>query len=1253
MTKSCCCAIARFAIPARLGLLTLVILSSACIAAGAEDVYTITYHGSRDELRPGTDADTYWKNCALEQPSAHPAPADPELRGPGCMKLLLVWGEALARDGADISDADRARQTNRVEPEQVEHERGKAFVQRAFELLRSDLDRLSGAALDRRLEIHRQLDLQVNWAGVGVFFKNLAPVHAAAANYYLTVWSLLVNPPSTFRAFQFKFETAERLKTIFHDIVFNNELREFNGIMPAALNFFDDAYAFHHAPPPDPGDPSAPKFVEALLHDEVNIEGAGYGVYPGERKLQPLFPLIRTDLELALQVLNAAAAAKLMTPADLDPRIKSAQTAIAALKVGELRSWIDRWHKRNDRVAEAETREQLVKIYAEQKDLATAEREEKQVCALLLETGDRKEWSTQMMVLATIRVAAKEWAEVLRMLPPVQDKLLDFSDFETLRTSMQYQASAWQALNRKADIDWDAKLRPWSGDVKSLSSLNLNAPDTAAANQLAEWLKEPGHLPSNRFPVRMALSRALTAQRRFQEAEAVTKEALADADRFEGKSIKQDLLERLLTIESARGSLGEFYSTLEQYERVGRELHGENWLQTDGIPIAQVLYRIRDFPKSQALVEAEEEREQWKVLRDPRMLRSVDTALQQNQMLRARIDLERGRKSSAEKRIAGLDQYAADLKSRPVTLEDERDAKLQLLQQLAEMSMALGRHEKALAYAQQLLAATDPLKQTDRWVSVKIAEARALMALNRDASEHIARFQELAPHFTEYKDLGAEHAVDMEIVVADYYAGKHDTARSVEWLTRALELANQLGAIDQQVEIHRKLGDNALAQNDPPHAIEEFRRSISLLSSVSKSIPSDLGKVGYRGERSTAISRLVVTLYDQYRATGAKQHVEEMFQAVEEGKARALAEMMFGSTSTALPNFGVPAVQRALPPDGLLLEYYIPDDPRDAVFRFQIGRDTIAVAALPIRASELKRRVQAHLDDATSSPDSYDDAAFRRNAADLGRILLPENLGGPGNHQLLIAPAGSLYLFPFSLLANEKGRFIDEDDELSLSYLPNAAFLLQPAPLLSELKRAAGFGNPAGEPEQASTARKPELRAALEQAFHKWSGGTIAWEQPLTPQQFLDRVSQADNLFLYSHATFLPDDPISSYIKLSVDSGDDGHLSAERLLAQKIGHGLWVLAACSTGSGDVESGDEVLGLPRALLQAGASSVIVSLWEVDQVLSMQLMTALYNNLATGMTLSAALHSAANDLRRAGRPPFDWAPFILTGHYGFRN
>jgi CHAT domain-containing protein len=92
---------------------------------------------------------------------------------------------------------------------------------------------------------------------------------------------------------------------------------------------------------------------------------------------------------------------------------------------------------------------------------------------------------------------------------------------------------------------------------------------------------------------------------------------------------------------------------------------------------------------------------------------------------------------------------------------------------------------------------------------------------------------------------------------------------------------------------------------------------------------------------------------------------------------------------------------------------------------------------------------------------------------------------------------------------------------------------------------------------------------------------------------------------------------------------------------------LVVLSACDTGRGDVLLGQGVYGLRRAFMVAGAETVVMSLWKVDDETTRTLMEAYYSNLLAGQGRAAALREAMRKVRRAQPHPYYWAPFIAMG------
>ncbi|HEX8698829.1 MAG TPA: CHAT domain-containing tetratricopeptide repeat protein [Myxococcaceae bacterium] len=92
---------------------------------------------------------------------------------------------------------------------------------------------------------------------------------------------------------------------------------------------------------------------------------------------------------------------------------------------------------------------------------------------------------------------------------------------------------------------------------------------------------------------------------------------------------------------------------------------------------------------------------------------------------------------------------------------------------------------------------------------------------------------------------------------------------------------------------------------------------------------------------------------------------------------------------------------------------------------------------------------------------------------------------------------------------------------------------------------------------------------------------------------------------------------------------------------------LVVLSACDTGRGDVKLGQGIYGLRRALVVAGAETVVMSLWKVDDDTTSTLMEVYYRHLLAGHGRAIALREAMRQLRATKPHPHYWAPFIVLG------
>ena len=96
------------------------------------------------------------------------------------------------------------------------------------------------------------------------------------------------------------------------------------------------------------------------------------------------------------------------------------------------------------------------------------------------------------------------------------------------------------------------------------------------------------------------------------------------------------------------------------------------------------------------------------------------------------------------------------------------------------------------------------------------------------------------------------------------------------------------------------------------------------------------------------------------------------------------------------------------------------------------------------------------------------------------------------------------------------------------------------------------------------------------------------------------------------------------------------------------------LSACQTGFNEISEADEIMGLSRALLYAGASSALLSLWSVDAESTLEWMLDFYSRLwyqtsGVRQPKATAFQQATLALREKRPDPFYWAPFVLMGDW----
>jgi CHAT domain-containing protein/Tfp pilus assembly protein PilF len=295
-------------------------------------------------------------------------------------------------------------------------------------------------------------------------------------------------------------------------------------------------------------------------------------------------------------------------------------------------------------------------------------------------------------------------------------------------------------------------------------------------------------------------------------------------------------------------------------------------------------------------------------------------------------------------------------------------------------------------------------------------------------------------------------------------------------------------------------------------------------------------------------------------------------------------------------------------------------------------------------------------------------------------LLQPASSVLAGKPKLLVVADGALSYIPFEALLTEPagGRSYRDLPYLlrqhSIAYIPSASVLAglrepRQEPVPADRKQVVAFAPFAGpgsktatrgaapsmgamgasrwsfEPLPASLREISEIASLYPEASLKFVGSE-ANEDAVTHNP---AVVGARRLHFATHAKIDEDSPERSALVLSERPGEDGLLEVAEIFNLKLSADLAVLSACETALGKEVTGEGLVGLSRAFFYAGVPSLVVSLWNVVDGSTPDLMLDFYKNLDQLQDKAKALQTAKISMITRGTyaHPSYWAPFILLG------
>lgn len=594
--------------------------------------------------------------------------------------------------------------------------------------------------------------------------------------------------------------------------------------------------------------------------------------------------------------------------------------------------------------------------------------------------------------------------------------------------------------------------------------------------------------------------------------------------------------------------------------------------------------------------------------------------------------------------------------------------------QAAQIYLETGEARQALETAEQcrviFSAAELPVRQAR---ACQIA-ARAALALGQQAqaAEYIGRLSALTSQYSlpglEFPgyQLQAELSVgrgDLEAALQSYELAM----QALERLVGAMMIEFRSGFIEDKTGLYEDAVDLCLRLSRPAAGMEiaERAKSRALLDMLAHRV--DLSMRAHRPEDQPLVNELLRLRRDRNHLLrrweagegfgqrggealleGTPMEVRQQVVALEKSITSLWHELLMRSADyardAALWQVRTEPVQPYLEPGTALLEYY---RVRDRLVVFVVTAEAVQVMRLPEEIAQIERLVQLVWLNLRS--------AVRLSGARLPALTL--NLQGvlerlytalfapvrdllAGASRLMVVPHGTLHYLPLHALFDGNNYLLEQYE---FSYLPVASLLR----FCLEARPADGGTAVLGH---TFGGQLPFTLTEARKIADLWRCQPLL-EAEATLENFRRQAGCAAVLHVAAHGDFRADNPLFSGLAL-----EDGWLTTLDIFNLPLQAELVTLSACQTGRSVVGGGDELLGLTRAFLAAGAASLLVSLWAVDDESTAVLMENFYKLLQAGASRRSALRSAQLQLLQEARfparyrHPYYWAPFFLVGNPG---
>ena len=514
-----------------------------------------------------------------------------------------------------------------------------------------------------------------------------------------------------------------------------------------------------------------------------------------------------------------------------------------------------------------------------------------------------------------------------------------------------------------------------------------------------------------------------------------------------------------------------------------------------------------------------------------------------------------------------------------------------------------------------------------------------------------------------------------------YETGKPEEALAIYKGLLSHPQLNEWGSIYWQILFD--MGKHSISVGKTGEGIQILEKAVSSIEEKRSTIDAEAGKIGFVGDKQAVYHSLIKALI-------AGKQYEQAFEYVERAKSRALVDLLASKKDFAVkgdneqeiktvlamndsaeveviiqdasidknktrsiqiktredlktkaPELAslvtvtsqpVSELQSLIPKEEALIEYYYRDKDMYA-FILSDGK----LQTVKLESEGLTEDVQAF----RKLIDTPNSTQFMDMSKKLYKRLFQPLESALNKRNLIIVSHGALHYLPMNALHDGNGYLIDR---YSIRMMPSASAMKY----LGEKKTAKGggilvFGNPdLGDPKyDLEYAQREAVEIAEIRPKSK-----VFVRKEATEGALRKYCKDYSYLHFATHGQFNPDAPLKSALLLAPDAKYNGMLTVDKIYSLNLDADLVTLSACETGLSEIANGDDLVGLTRGFLYAGSSSIVTSLWKVDDLATAQLMTCFYSELDKA-NKREALRTAQLETKKKYAHPYYWASFQLTG------